>query len=296
MQSPPIAIQWGIHLAPEQTRISDIAHCSAPEGLLNDVGKELVQAIFWKLSGAEKSRCLYNFTLSASDLEVSTPEDRALLSKLLRDRLVLVGANITSTGDLVHSPVHGQIPGVYLHAMALDNLVTLGMDYDREPASLLDFDVNWLDLVEIGLVALIALFKALHDRQNPASGIIGLDVKKGVFFKSSWATLFADDSLAWAIEPGASPLPRYPRPTLARRSDVSIGDIQRKNPGAFFAAKVCITQSFSAQKGIKDDPRSRSITLPHRSARPSRPATPTVQAFLAHPVALLDEQGKLERG
>lgn len=202
LQSPPIAIQWGIHLAPEQTRISDIAHCSAPEGLLNDVGKELVQAIFWKLSGAEKSRCLYNFTLSASDLEVSTPEDRALLSKLLRDRLVLVGANITSTGDLVHSPVHGQIPGVYLHAMALDNLVTLGMDYDREPASLLDFDVNWLDLVEIGLVALIALFKALHDRQNPASGIIGLDVKKGVFFKSSWATFLLMTALLGLLSLG----------------------------------------------------------------------------------------------
>lgn len=199
VQRPPIAIQWGIHLAPEQMRIADIAHCSAPEGFWKDIGTELAQAIFWKLSGAEKSRCLYNFTLSASDLEVSAPEDRALLTKLLRDRLVLVGANITSTGDLVHSPVHGKIPGVYLHAMALDNLVTLGMDYDREPASLPSLDVNWLDLVEIGLLFLIVLFKALHERQNPTSGVVGMEVGRGGFFKSSWASFLLMAALVGLI-------------------------------------------------------------------------------------------------
>ncbi len=57
------------------------------------------------------------------------------MAGLLRDRLVMVGASITSTGDLVQSPVHGLIPGVYLHAMALDNLIYKGMDYDREPAN-----------------------------------------------------------------------------------------------------------------------------------------------------------------
>ncbi|MHC8409028.1 CHASE2 domain-containing protein [Pseudomonas sp. Hz4] len=185
VQKPPIAIQWGINLAPEQMRIADIAQCSAPGGFFVDLAKEFFQAIFWKLAGADQSRCLYNLTLSASDLEVSTPEDRALLTELLRDRLVLVGANITSTGDLVQSPVHGKIPGIYLHAMALDNLVTLGMNYDREPANLLNFDINWLDLVEVALLGLIAAFKALHERQSSGSKIIGLKDWGNGFFRSS---------------------------------------------------------------------------------------------------------------
>ncbi len=84
---------------------------------------------------------------------------------MLRDRLVLVGANITSTGDLVESPVHGQLPGVYLHAMALDNLINAGMDYDHEPANFPGLPFNWLDLLELGLLALIAVLKALHARR-----------------------------------------------------------------------------------------------------------------------------------
>lgn len=185
VESPSIAIQWGINLAPQQVRIADIAHCSATKGFFIDMAKEFFQAIFWKLAGPDQSRCLYNFTLSASDLEASTPEDRALLAELLRDRLVFVGANITSTGDLVHSPVHGKIPGIYLHAMALDNLITLGMNYDREPANLPNFDVNWLDILEVALLGLIAVLKALHERQNPASGTVGMTIARGGFFSSS---------------------------------------------------------------------------------------------------------------
>jgi hypothetical protein len=189
MQEPPIAIQWGLNLAPEQIRIADIAHCSTSSGVILNFVKQLSQAIFWKLGDSAQARCPYSLTLSASDLEVSTPEDRALLAQLLRDRLVLVGANITSTGDLVQSPVHGQIPGIYLHAMALDNLITLGMHYDREPANLLNFEISWLDLIEIALLGLIALLKALHERNLAAFNAPGSVLQRSAFFKSpipSW--------------------------------------------------------------------------------------------------------------
>jgi hypothetical protein len=39
---------------------------------------------------------------------------------------VFVGADIKGSGDSIVSPVHGQIPGVHLHAMAFDNLLTFG--------------------------------------------------------------------------------------------------------------------------------------------------------------------------
>ncbi len=163
--SPPIAVQWGLTLAPEQARIKDLSDCASPSHFLPDWLMQLGQAVFWRFDDSAQSRCAYSLKLSATDLEVSSPEDQALIAELLRDRLVLVGANITSTGDLVQSPVHGQIPGVYLHAMALDNLITWGMDYDREPGSLALINISWLDGLTLGLLALIAVFKALHARQ-----------------------------------------------------------------------------------------------------------------------------------
>jgi CHASE2 domain-containing sensor protein len=161
----PIAVQWGLKLAPEQARIADIRDCAASRHFLLDGIAQFFQAVFWKLDDSAQARCPYSLTLSASDLEVSSPENQALLGELLRDRLVMVGASITSTGDLVQSPVHGQIPGVYLHAMALDNLITEGMDYDHEPGNLPGLNISWLDLLALGLLALIAVLKALHARR-----------------------------------------------------------------------------------------------------------------------------------
>ncbi|WP_339529341.1 CHASE2 domain-containing protein [Pseudomonas mucidolens] len=164
-QLPPIAVQWGLKLAPEQARISDIRGCAPARNFLLDGLGQLLQAVFWKLDNSAQARCPYTLTLSASDLEVSSPADQALIAELLRDRLVLVGANITSTGDVVQSPVHGLIPGVYLHAMALDNLINEGMDYEREPADFAGWNLNWVDLLELGLLALIIVLKALHARR-----------------------------------------------------------------------------------------------------------------------------------
>jgi uncharacterized membrane protein len=42
---------------------------------------------------------------------------------------VLVGGAVSGISDWHQSPVHGQVPGVILHAMALDNLLSLGDRY-----------------------------------------------------------------------------------------------------------------------------------------------------------------------
>lgn len=183
-QAPPMAVQWGIVLSSQQAQIADISHCTAP-GVLNLLG----QALFWKLGNSAQANCPYTLTLSASDLEASSTEDRALLRQLLTNKLILVGAHITSAGDLVQSPLHGKIPGIYLHAMALDNLITLGMDYDHDPSNLL-WSIDWLDLVEVALLFLIAILKTLHDRRQEF--LKGLPCFKEGFFASpypSWCAL-----------------------------------------------------------------------------------------------------------
>jgi CHASE2 domain-containing sensor protein len=57
-------------------------------------------------------------------------------NELLRDKAVIVGADLSGVPDLVETPVHGLIPGAVWHGMALDNLVALNSNYlaQRHPA------------------------------------------------------------------------------------------------------------------------------------------------------------------
>lgn len=41
----------------------------------------------------------------------------------IKDRAVLIGQNVVGAADAVNSPVHGVVPGVVVHAQALDNLL-----------------------------------------------------------------------------------------------------------------------------------------------------------------------------
>lgn len=67
--------------------------------------------------------CPYTVTIKEHDL--ADPR----IAGVLEGRIVMVGTSLTGIHDVVTSPVHGLVPGVYLHAMALDNLMTWGRDH-----------------------------------------------------------------------------------------------------------------------------------------------------------------------
>lgn len=66
----------------------------------------------------------------------------------LKGRFIFYGANVSPTLDLHETPINGQVPGVFLHAMAFDNLLTRGIGYWREIAGhFLGLDLDtWLSL------------------------------------------------------------------------------------------------------------------------------------------------------
>ncbi len=162
-QRAPIALRWGRTLSPLQSLATSVAECSVAG---NAWYAQLWQAIFWKFGDSGQATCAYTLTLKASALEANSPEDRALLRQLLSDKLVLVGAQITSAGDLTQTPVHGLLPGVYLHAMALDNLVTYHDAYQRDPDSYFWLSISWLDLVQLGFVIVIVGLRAWYRRRR----------------------------------------------------------------------------------------------------------------------------------
>ncbi|MCQ4324491.1 hypothetical protein CXK94_15735 [Stutzerimonas stutzeri] len=157
---PPIALQWGRGPAQEQRHVSDISQCPAQPGPWRQTLELVLRAIFWRISSPAETLCPYHLTITASTLATTVPEERAMLRELLADRLVLVGAAIESAEDLALSPVHGQLPGVYSHAMALDNLIQYGLDYFSAPPEVFGTEIDVLDLFEMAFVLFVLWFES----------------------------------------------------------------------------------------------------------------------------------------
>lgn len=98
--------------------------------------------------------CPYTRTLYANQLRDPS------VAEVLRGKHVLLGAHIRGIPDFVSSPVQGLLPGVYVHAMALDNLLTQGHSYWRAaPDGWLGISLSdWLEIALLLLAGLVALW------------------------------------------------------------------------------------------------------------------------------------------
>lgn len=161
--APPIAVQWGLRQAMQQPQLSSSQHCQARSSELMETLNVMLSALFWRFSSPTTLPCPYTLTLNAAELETTLPEERALLRSVLRDRLVLVGADVAGAADRILSPVHGQIPAVYQHAMALDNLITLQASYYRDPPTIGTTSLDAMSIV--GLVCAAAIFAIVLARE-----------------------------------------------------------------------------------------------------------------------------------
>lgn len=122
----------------------------------------------------KRERCVFPLTVFADALV----HDETLMERgpggrpLLEDRVVLIGTRLVGLDDLVSTPVNQQVPGVYLHAMALDNLMQWGHDRVHVNAAL----GPWIGLGTAVLMSLAAgwlLFRAGPGRLGVAR-LLGL--------------------------------------------------------------------------------------------------------------------------
>jgi CHASE2 domain-containing sensor protein len=85
-----------------------------------------------------------------------TEDDDATIEELVDGGVVFYGAYFHGAADAMHTPLHNDLPAVFLHAQALDNLVTLG------PAALRHAEptVPWLgvSLTDFLLLAAVGAF------------------------------------------------------------------------------------------------------------------------------------------
>lgn len=127
---PAVSVRWGARPAaaifPEYTS----EECNTFNWF--DFVKQSPSMLF---SEIESVGCPYSKVLYADDLvhidKFGTEVEKARLSEAIKDKSILYGMYLEGLHDTVTSPVHGKLPGVMLHAMVLDNLITYGMDYQR---------------------------------------------------------------------------------------------------------------------------------------------------------------------
>jgi CHASE2 domain-containing sensor protein len=116
---------------------------------------------FGRGEGEPMQPCPYAYSLPPDVLVTAFGEHRQLMRNAIRGRIVLIGASLRGAPDLSFSPVHGLLPSVFLHAMALDNLIRWdGEDFWRAPFVVVPigrWEIKNSDIVAIGLIWLLAM-------------------------------------------------------------------------------------------------------------------------------------------
>ena len=115
----PLTLMWGTN--PRQI-LDRNGSCGEPSGfefLLDTWVGRLVSSMF--NSHSLTSQCPFIDTLRIDELDEVSKSARN--RHLIRDRVVFYGQNLTAAEDVRLSPTHGVVPSVYIHAMALDNLI-----------------------------------------------------------------------------------------------------------------------------------------------------------------------------
>ena len=124
LETVPMALVWGHNSAPQAHRPKRLANCRPGTPELRQLVPGVLRQL-WEDSN-KPPLCPYHRTLSMAQLEVL---EEGELAPYLAGRYVLVGAHVPGFNDFADSPVHRITPGIYMHAMALDNLLTYGSRY-----------------------------------------------------------------------------------------------------------------------------------------------------------------------
>ncbi|MBP5858967.1 CHASE2 domain-containing protein [Marivibrio halodurans] len=158
-------LRWGYWMSPRQPDYRDgMVGCETRCGMTGVAGgilpvlksvELLVGSLVSGARGRDEANALYCPPIleipAQLPMHIGTPPDA--YRDDLRGRLVLYGGNLSQTPDLAFSPVQGPIPGVYVHAMALDNLLTMG---PKGYATRLS--EGWSRAIELVLLAILAFF------------------------------------------------------------------------------------------------------------------------------------------
>ncbi|HEY9149802.1 MAG TPA: CHASE2 domain-containing protein [Gammaproteobacteria bacterium] len=138
-----LSVYWGSDPPPPLFAEDTTGACErGPIGwwaALRELGGNLVIGLVGLDASQPQVACPYHRFITAdylaTVLRAGTEGEKARIHELLHNKIVLYGVKFEGAVDTVDSPVHGRIPAVFLHAMALDNLMNFGDRYVRAGVS-----------------------------------------------------------------------------------------------------------------------------------------------------------------
>jgi CHASE2 domain-containing sensor protein len=159
----PIMPRWGTHMSEKMQTLFSVSgdpdQCLA-QAQNSKFYEVVIQAILAFMPGlapnAGRRPCAYVDTISVADL-TAPPHDGAgdIAADFLQGRIVLIGTNLPQVRDNILSPVNDQMPGVYLHATALENLLTSGLNYRQSSRSWRKVRENLFEAIIAALLSLV---------------------------------------------------------------------------------------------------------------------------------------------
>jgi hypothetical protein len=151
----PVDVVWGARSPQDLSRIEGIIGCrkiGVLDAWLNAVWRNVKTG-----GGGAQQACPYTAGVAYENLVNRLSAKRESLADLLSDNIILVGSQMSNSGDWITSPVQGPVPGVHYHAMALANLLDWGLaGYRRASLGMVDGDV-----IEAGLVAILSFMSLI---------------------------------------------------------------------------------------------------------------------------------------
>ena len=118
---PDLEVIWGIQ--PHEINAKWLNCADLPESRL--------EGLAWLFFDSKSLTQTCPFTGTIPVTELLSPFTDSDIDALIRGKIVLYGAELIGATDSRTTPIHDAIPGVYLHAMALDNLIARDETYLR---------------------------------------------------------------------------------------------------------------------------------------------------------------------
>lgn len=172
----PAFVRWGVYVDPAQKQVFDSSggckDATADGGSrLYRAAKTGLHALRGKWTPPRENACFYPVTMDASLLNRISPRTNRAYTDVLQGRAVFYGGDLSAMHDVVIAPAIGQVPGVQLHAMAFDNLMTYGEHYFHEAPAFIKSRYLSLDEAEaVELVLWMALSLTLIIKHFRAMG------------------------------------------------------------------------------------------------------------------------------
>jgi len=145
-----IELIWGTRTAPSNLK------WMANEGRTCATDFSAIRRIYLAFfdTNAVKSPCPYNAVIPVEGLMAGADAD---IPKLIENRVVFYGGNLQGAQDKFFTPVNDLLPGVFVHAMAMDNLITFHGRPQQDAISLFGQvqDGNLVQIVAVVPVLLI---------------------------------------------------------------------------------------------------------------------------------------------